>query len=89
MASKTDTSGQIVYRFAHAKAKRAFMFKHWPLYLISIPGILYFALFKYVPLFGSAIAFQNYNIFKGITGARGSASNTSSGCSPMTNSSSF
>lgn len=69
MASKTDTSGQIVYRFAHAKAKRAFMFKHWPLYLISIPGILYFALFKYVPLFGSAIAFQNYNIFKGITGS--------------------
>lgn len=39
------------------------------LYLLSVPGILYFFLFKYVPLFGSIIAFQNYNIFKGITGS--------------------
>ncbi|KIL39003.1 protein lplB [Gordoniibacillus kamchatkensis] len=69
MASKTDTSGQAVYHFAHAKAKKAFIIKHWPLYVISIPGLLYFALFKYVPLLGSVIAFQNYNIFKGITGS--------------------
>jgi len=34
-----------------------------------VPGILYFFLFKYVPLFGYVFAFQNYNIFKGITGS--------------------
>ncbi|MCU6794103.1 ABC transporter permease subunit [Paenibacillus sp. WQ 127069] len=67
MASKTDTSGQTLYTFASKKAKRAFVVKHWPLYVISIPGLVYFILFKYVPLLGSTIAFQDYNIFKGIT----------------------
>ncbi|MEX1029352.1 MAG: ABC transporter permease subunit [Paenibacillaceae bacterium] len=37
------------------------------LYFLSLPGILYFILFKYVPLLGLVIAFQNYNIFKGVT----------------------
>lgn len=36
------------------------------LYLLSLPGILYFVLFKYIPLFGSVMAFQDYNIFAGI-----------------------
>lgn len=30
-----------------------------------LPGMLYFVIFKYVPLLGSVIAFQDYNIFKG------------------------
>lgn len=69
MASKTDSAGQTVYTFASKKAKRAFVMKHWPLYVISIPGLIYFVIFKYIPLLGSSIAFQNYNIFKGITGS--------------------
>ncbi|RDW16147.1 protein lplB [Oceanobacillus arenosus] len=36
------------------------------LYIISIPGILYFIIFKYIPLLGSIIAFKDYNIFQGI-----------------------
>lgn len=43
--------------------------KYKALYLLSIPGILYFLLFKYVPLLGSAMAFQDYNIFKGFLGS--------------------
>ncbi|WP_052016499.1 MULTISPECIES: ABC transporter permease [unclassified Paenibacillus] len=46
-----------------------YLWRYRILYLLSVPGILYFFLFKYVPLFGSVIAFQNYNIFKGITGS--------------------
>ncbi|WP_244192713.1 MULTISPECIES: ABC transporter permease [Paenibacillus] len=46
-----------------------YLWRYRILYLLSVPGILYFFLFKYVPLFGSIIAFQNYNIFKGITGS--------------------
>lgn len=42
-----------------------FFFKNWPLYLMLAPVILYFVIFKYVPLLGSVIAFQNYNIFEG------------------------
>lgn len=48
---------------------RRYLWRYRILYLLSVPGILYFFLFKYVPLFGSVIAFQNYNIFKGITGS--------------------
>ncbi|MEC0123505.1 ABC transporter permease [Paenibacillus pabuli] len=46
-----------------------YLWRYRILYLLSVPGILYFFIFKYVPLFGSVIAFQNYNIFKGITGS--------------------
>ena len=33
---------------------------------MTLPGMLYFILFKYVPLLGSVIAFQDYQIFKGL-----------------------
>ncbi|MBO9610636.1 MAG: sugar ABC transporter permease [Paenibacillaceae bacterium] len=36
------------------------------LWLIALPGLLYFVIFKYIPLFGNVIAFQDYNIFQGI-----------------------
>lgn len=36
------------------------------LLLLALPGILHFAVFKYIPLAGNAIAFQNYSIFTGI-----------------------
>jgi putative aldouronate transport system permease protein len=39
------------------------------LYFLSIPGLLYFLIFKYVPLAGIVIAFKDYNIFKGIAGS--------------------
>ncbi len=52
-------------RFRNGREKRAYLKKYKALYLLSIPGILYFLLFKYVPLAGSYMAFQDYNIFKG------------------------
>lgn len=36
------------------------------LYLLMVPGLLYFILFRYLPMFGLVIAFKDYNIFKGI-----------------------
>ncbi|OXM83647.1 ABC transporter permease [Paenibacillus rigui] len=45
------------------------MRKHWILYLMIVPGIVYYLIFKYVPLAGSVIAFQNYQIFKGMLGS--------------------
>ncbi len=35
------------------------------LILMAIPGLAYFFTFKYIPLFGNIIAFQNYNLFQG------------------------
>jgi putative aldouronate transport system permease protein len=43
--------------------------KNWMLYVMIVPGILYYIIFKYIPLFGSIIAFQDYQIFKGILGS--------------------
>lgn len=36
------------------------------LYLLLIPVIAYYTIFKYVPMYGITIAFKNYNIFKGV-----------------------
>ena len=39
------------------------------LYLMILPGLIYFLLFKYVPMWGIVIAFQDYQPFLGITGS--------------------
>ena len=40
--------------------------EHKMLYLLMLPGLLYFILFRYLPMFGLVIAFKDYNIFRGI-----------------------
>ncbi|WP_413377414.1 ABC transporter permease [Alkalihalobacillus sp. 1P02AB] len=50
------------------KTKNALL-KHWDLYLIMIPGILFFLIFRYVPMWGVVIAFQDYSVFAGISGS--------------------
>ncbi|MBU5671374.1 ABC transporter permease [Paenibacillus brevis] len=40
-------------------------FVHLPFYLMILPGLLYFVIFKYVPMFGLMISFQNYDPFVG------------------------
>lgn len=39
------------------------------LYLMILPGLLYFILFKYLPMAGLVIAFQDYQSYLGITGS--------------------
>src|SRR5258708_12179190 len=39
------------------------------LYLMLLPVILYYLIFQYVPIYGSIIAFQDFNPAKGITGS--------------------
>nr|WP_240160009.1 ABC transporter permease subunit [Paenibacillus aceris] len=39
---------------------------YW-LYLMLLPGVLYFLIFRYAPMWGLVIAFQNYMPFLGIT----------------------
>ncbi|MEJ9221290.1 ABC transporter permease subunit [Paenibacillus glucanolyticus] len=36
------------------------------LLLMFLPCLLYYLIFKYLPMFGVVISFQNYNLFKGI-----------------------
>ncbi|TCN01172.1 carbohydrate ABC transporter membrane protein 1 (CUT1 family) [Paenibacillus sp. BK033] len=39
------------------------------LYVMVLPGLLYFLIFKYAPMFGLIIAFQDFKPFKGIRGS--------------------
>ena len=43
--------------------------KDWLLYLMLIPGALYFLIFKYGPMLGLITAFQDYNAMKGWFGS--------------------
>ncbi|MGG1550828.1 ABC transporter permease [Paenibacillus ferrarius] len=38
-------------------------------YLMMVPGLIYYILFHYAPMVGALIAFQNYNLMKGIWGS--------------------
>ncbi|WP_284641529.1 ABC transporter permease [Paenibacillus silviterrae] len=38
----------------------------WPFYLIAAPGLVYFILFHYVPMWGLVLAFKDYSPFIGI-----------------------
>lgn len=40
--------------------------RYWPLYVMVLPGITFLIVFKYIPMFGCVIAFQDYSVFKGI-----------------------
>lgn len=44
-----------------------FYFKRdYLLYLLCLPAIIYYLIFRYAPLYGITIAFKDYNIFQGI-----------------------
>ena len=40
--------------------------RNWLLYVMAIPIVVYFVLFCYLPMFGLVIAFQDFNIARGI-----------------------
>ena len=43
---------------------------HRSVYLLFVPVLLWYVLFKYAPLKNISIAFMDYNIFKGISGSK-------------------
>lgn len=43
--------------------------RHWELYFLVLPPVLYLIIFKYVPMFGVQIAFKDFNVVQGIWGS--------------------
>jgi putative aldouronate transport system permease protein len=43
--------------------------KNWMLYAMTVPGIFFFLIFSYIPMGGLVMAFQNFNLVKGIFGS--------------------
>ncbi|MEK3725991.1 sugar ABC transporter permease [Paenibacillus sp. FSL H8-0034] len=60
-ASTSPTGKQ---QAAHRVWKR--IMKSRSLYLLGLPGILFFIVFKYLPMWGIIIAFQDYSPFQGL-----------------------
>ena len=43
--------------------------RDWDLYLLLIPGVIWFLMFCYKPMVGLRMAFYDYNIFRGYEGS--------------------
>ncbi|XID92666.1 ABC transporter permease [Paenibacillaceae bacterium WGS1546] len=43
--------------------------KYYPLYLMLLPGIVYYVIYRYFPLYGLTIAFKDYSMMDGIMGS--------------------
>ncbi|PZE22579.1 ABC transporter permease [Paenibacillus xerothermodurans] len=66
--AKLQAADTISYRSSRTSLWH-YMWKYKVLYLLTIPGIVYYLVFKYIPLGASFIAFKDYNIFKGVFGS--------------------
>jgi len=49
-----------------AKTLKTMRKSYW-LYIMCIPGVVYFIVFRYFPMWGILIGFQDYNIFRGFS----------------------
>lgn len=52
-----------------SKSRAGQIWKDRTLYLMILPGLLFFLIFKYVPMGGLLIAFQDYKPYEGISGS--------------------
>ena len=43
--------------------------RDWQVYVLLLPGILYFIIFHYIPLYGIQIAFKDFKVSQGIMGS--------------------
>ena len=43
--------------------------KHWILYVMLMPVVIYFIIFEYYPVYGLTLAFKKYNAKLGIGGS--------------------
>ena len=68
MRSFTKSGTTAVKRTAREKWK--YVAKNWQLYIVFLlPGLLLTIIFKYLPMGGVLIAFEDYNVIKGVFGS--------------------
>jgi putative aldouronate transport system permease protein len=56
-------------QYALRRSRRRAVIRARYLFLMLIPGVVYFVMFRYAPMFGLVIAFKDFSIFKGIAGS--------------------
>ena len=50
-------------------ALRRSLQRHWTLYLLMVVPLVWFVIFKYIPMSNAVLAFKNFNVIKGIWGS--------------------
>ncbi|WP_438446107.1 ABC transporter permease [Gorillibacterium sp. sgz5001074] len=68
MNNTAAQTGSVPYK----EARSAFwkrVIRNRSIYFMILPGLIYFIIFKYIPMLGLAISFQDYLPFKGVTGS--------------------
>ena len=48
---------------------KQYMKRAWPLYVMIVPGVIFVLLFRYYPMYGVVIAFQDFSPGKGFAGS--------------------
>lgn len=73
LTSKDVTASQWGVSAASAHGEQSAMSRTWRkiwfyryIYLLMLPGLLYFLIFKYIPMWGVIIAFQDFRLWQGI-----------------------
>ena len=66
VSERLDCSPQMINML---KKLRFSMVRHWQLYLLLLPTLVFFVMFKYIPMLGVQIAFRDYWASKGIWGS--------------------
>lgn len=55
--------------FSQSSKFKRYLIRAFPLYVMILPGLLYFLIFRYGPMGGILIAFKSYSPFKGVWGS--------------------
>ena len=70
LAKKNKQTLPAGHRLTFGQRVRRDLVKNWRLYLIFLPIFLYFVIFKYGPMAGLVISFQDFKAAKGIAGSK-------------------
>ncbi|PYI53342.1 ABC transporter permease [Paenibacillus flagellatus] len=68
-SGKTTTAATSTSRPGFARSFVQELVRNKYLYLLTLPAVVFFFVFSYLPMFGVVIAFQDYNPIKGIFGS--------------------
>ncbi len=68
LSTMTSTPMKVGFR-TKCKTHFKMFYKSRYLLLLLIPGVIYYLIFHYIPMYGIIISFKNFNIFDGIWGS--------------------
>lgn len=62
----SPTEQPSIVKTSQLRLARKSLRRHWQLHLLILPPVLYFIIFKYIPITNAVIAFKNYKVVQGI-----------------------